>query len=129
MHRTSAIAVCSPRPHRAAATCLWHEVCKAAISYMHLLLTSGHSVVRADLDLTVFLGGGLKVGPGLGGVCQLVAPHGPADAAQLVVHLCQLTVRDEHRLTLRAAQRCLKLLLCQLQIQATVTSAGQKQLS
>ena len=70
---------------------------------MQLLLTTGHSVVRADLDLAVFLGGGLKVGPGLGGVCQLIAPHGPADAAQLVVHLCQLTVCDEHGLTLRAA--------------------------
>ncbi len=85
--------------------------------------------MKADLDLAVFLGGSLKVGPGLGGVCQLIAPHGPADAAQLVVHLCQLTVCDEHGLTLRAAQGRLKLLLCQLQIQATVMRAGWEKLS
>ena len=66
------------------------------------------------LYFTVMLCGGHKMGSGLVGVCQLIASHGPADAAQLVMHLCQLTVSDEHGLTLGAAQRCLQLLLCQL---------------
>ena len=70
--------------------------------------------VGADLYFAVVLSGSHQVGSGLGGVCQLVAPHGPADAAQLVVHLCELAVSDEHRLPLGAAQSSLQLLLGQL---------------
>ena len=57
----------------------------------------------ADLDFAVVLGGGLQVGSGLCWVGQLIAPHGPADAAQLVMYLSQLAVSDEHGLTLGAA--------------------------
>lgn len=74
--------------------------------------------IEADLSLTVLFCGSLQVGSSLGGVSQLIAPHGPADAAQLVVHFRQLTVSDQHGLTLSAAQGCLQLLLCQLHIQA-----------
>ena len=70
---------------------------------------------KADLDFTVMLGGGLQVGSGLGGVRQLITPHGPADAPKLVEHLSQLAVGDQHGLALGAAQGGLQLLLCQLQ--------------
>lgn len=73
-----------------------------------------NQLVRADLYFAVVLGGSHQVGSRLRRVCQLVASHGPADAAQLVVHLCQLAVSDEHRLPLGAAQSSLQLLLRQL---------------
>ena len=48
---------------------------------------------QAHLDVRLLHGGGLEVGPGLGGPLPHGPPHGPQNAAQLEVVLCQLAVR------------------------------------